>query len=110
MEITSSQPYNGFGSSTQSVRRSIALPSGSTLKVTSRGRAHQLSVDVLSTWMESPDLADGKDQVHLTSSLVEGVMPHQGIDETISMCGYRLRVRSSGRAHTVELTAVATEA
>ena len=98
METTTSQPYNGFGSSTQSVRRIVVLPSNQTLRVTSRGRAHTISIEVLSDAQEA-----GQAEVHLSSRLVEGSMPHQGIDETLTMAGHRLRVRSSGRAHTVVL-------
>jgi len=93
-----SQTRFGHGPTTQRIEHTIALPNGETLSLSSFGRSHSLSVEVL----EAAE-AVGEPYASLGSRQVNGAMPHQAIDKTITLHGYRVHVKGWGRSHSVYL-------
>ena len=93
-----SQTRIGHGPTTQRIEHAIALPNGKTLSLSSSGRSHSLSVEVL----EAAE-ACGEPHASLGSRQVNGAMPHQAIDKTVIVKGFRVHVKGWGRSHSVYL-------
>ena len=89
----------GQGPTTQRIEHAIPLPNGETLSLSSFGRSHSLSVEVL----EAAE-ACGEPHASLGSRQVNGAMPHQAIDKTVIVKGFRVHVKGWGRSHSVYLT------
>lgn len=93
-----SRPCSGSGPTTQRTEHALVLPNGETLSIHSCGREHSLSVEVLEA-----AAAGGEPRASLGSRQVNGAMPHQAIDETVTVQGYRVHVKGWGRSHSVFL-------
>jgi hypothetical protein len=88
----------GFGPTSQCTEQTIALYGDKHLSVSSCGRSHSLSVELLGIAE-----ANGLCEASLSSSQVDGGMPHQAIDTIVTVQGHRVHVKSSGRSHSVFL-------
>ena len=88
----------GVGPTSHCTEQTIALHGDKHLYVLSRGRSHWLSVELLGIAE-----ADGLCEASLSSSQVDGAMPHQAIDTIVTVQGHRVHVKSSGRSHSVFL-------
>ena len=88
--------------------RSIVLPNGKQVQVSSGGREHSLSVEVLGVGTDmdssSSSSSSGASEVFFGSERVHG--SHEGMDHTVEIQGCRVRVHSWGRSHFVRLCAI----
>lgn len=88
--------------------RTIALPNGKRVRVSSGGREHSLTVEVLGVDMDtdrsSGSSNSGASELFFGSERVRG--SHEGMDHTVEIQGCRVRVHSWGRSHFVRLCAV----
>ena len=90
-----------LGPTRQRIEHKIELPNGETLTLSSSGRSHTVNVEVLG--VSEKDEA-GESNVSVGSRQVDGAMPHQEVDFTVAMKGYRVHVKSWGRSHSVDLS------
>ena len=93
-----STTFTGYGPASQCTEQTIALYDDKHLRVSSRGRSHSLSVELLGIAE-----ANGVCEAILSSSQVDGAMPHQAINAIVTVQGHRVHVKSSGRSHHVFL-------